>query len=84
MPNGYTKIAKDCNKSTGSEWDIFVCYKKDSSKSPIRQIQSTVIKDERSNGESQGEWSMVTGREGSDMNKGASGKYIYLYYNRSE
>ena len=27
---------------------------------------------------------MVTGTENSDMNKSASGKYIYLYYNRSE
>ena len=43
-----------------------------------------MIKNARTDGSSEGDWSMVTGTKNSDMNKSASGRYIYLYYNRSE
>ena len=83
MPDGYIKIPKDCSKGAGG-WFNYVCYKKDSSASPIRQIKSEITPNARANGSSQDDWSMVKGSDNGDLNRGSSGKYIYLYLNRTE
>ena len=72
VPDGYTKVSKDCSKGAGG-WYNYVCYKKDSSASPIRQIKSDITPHARVNGSSQDGWSMVTGSENGDLNCGSRG-----------
>ena len=78
VPEGYTRINKDCSKGARG-WYNYVCYKKEADSPPITQIQSRITEKKQSNGGNAEGWTMAGGSENGDLNKGSWGKYIYLY-----
>ncbi|MEB3151110.1 MAG: hypothetical protein VKL60_19090 [Sphaerospermopsis sp.] len=76
-PPGYTKIDVDLNNNAGGDW-IFLCYTKEPG-TPIVDIvfQVTGGNDQQSYaGNDNNYYSKIP----VDLNKGAGGAYIYLYY----
>ena len=76
-PSGYTKIPVDLNKGAGGEY-IYLCYKKGSGV-PILDI---ILQSTSSNNQyfPRGYDGISYSQIAVDLNKGAGGDYIYLYY----
>ncbi len=85
-PASYTKINVDLNKGSGGKY-IYLCYTKDSSKSPLTGILAYAGV-RFPNPPIGYPWSVVAnsngyGDPGTDLNEGAGGDWIYLYETRT-
>ncbi len=78
-PSGYTKIDKDLNKGSGGEY-LYLCYQRSKSASPIVDIRIYSVEKDYQSVLNTSPYGYVSTK--TDLNKGAGGRYIYLYFLR--
>lgn len=81
VPDGYTKVSYDLNKGVGGKY-IYLCYR-EASYSPNGSNKKCITDIKFITGKNATEPYGYT-KIDTDLNKGASGKYIYLCYEEAD